>query len=361
MKKSLLCAAILAAMTGSAHAATVTLYGVIDTGIGYQKITGEGVSQSKFGMVSGTISGGRWGLRGTEDLGDGLSAIFALEAGFNPLNGKPGQGRRAFGRKALVGLSSPDWGKIELGRQDNITSLYFGDVDPFGWGQSWFGASFSSANSRYDNMVMYQSPSINGFQFGANYSFNVDDNNIGQSGYANAANTRGIGAALKYSNGPLFAALAYEELRMSDKVTDPATPRAWSLGAAYDFEVIKLAAAVGQTRDGWFGGQGINIFTGSGPKNSVDFPDTQSLPGLKVTGYMFGGSMPVGGSGKLMATWQRAVPNAGNATMDMYSLGYNYDISKRTNVYAMTSYAKNFAFEEGQSSTVVVVGLRHRF
>lgn len=103
MKKTLLAAALLAGFAGVAQAETsVTLYGIIDTGLGYNKISGaaaEGVNGSRFGMINGVQNGSRWGLRGSEDLGDGLRAVFQLESGFNSGNGNSAQGGRLFGRK----------------------------------------------------------------------------------------------------------------------------------------------------------------------------------------------------------------------------------------------------------------------
>ncbi|KAG1161867.1 hypothetical protein G6F35_019101 [Rhizopus arrhizus] len=71
-------------------------------------------------MNDGIQNGSRFGLRGTEDLGDGLSAVFTLESGFTANNGNRSQGDRLFGRQATVGLSSDQWGLLELGRQTNI-------------------------------------------------------------------------------------------------------------------------------------------------------------------------------------------------------------------------------------------------
>src|SRR5690606_22871374 len=104
MKKTLLAAALLAGFAGAAQAETsVTLYGIIDTGIGYNKIKGDGGSISRVGMINGVQSGSRWGLRGTEDLGDGLRAVFTLESGFDSSNGDHAQDGRLFGRQATVG------------------------------------------------------------------------------------------------------------------------------------------------------------------------------------------------------------------------------------------------------------------
>src|SRR5690606_19947579 len=110
MKKTLLAAALLAGFAGAAQAETsVTLYGIIDTGIGYNKVdipgtaTTAGYKHSRVGMINGVQSGSRWGLRGTEDLGDGLRAVFTLESGFDSSDGDQAQGGRLFGRQATIG------------------------------------------------------------------------------------------------------------------------------------------------------------------------------------------------------------------------------------------------------------------
>ena len=227
MKKTLLAAALLAGFAGVAQAETsVTLYGIIDTGIGYNKISGakDGNAAkiengSRFGMINGVQNGSRWGLRGSEDLGDGLRAVFTLESGFDSGNGKSGQSSRLFGRQATIGLASDSWGQLDFGRQTNIASKYFGSIDPFGagFGQANIGTAFSAANKqRYDNMVMYQTPSFSGFQFGIGYSFNADDTKDAQTGFRTADNTRAITTGLRYVNGPLNVAFSYDQLNRSN-------------------------------------------------------------------------------------------------------------------------------------------------
>src|SRR5690606_32635748 len=125
---------------------------------------------------NGIQSGNRWGLKGSEDLGNGLRAVFQLESGFNLGTGNSAQGGRLFGRHATVGLAGDSWGQLDFGRQTNIASKYFGSIDPFGtaFDQANIGGVISAANTaRYDNMVMYQTPNFSGFQFGVGYSFNV--------------------------------------------------------------------------------------------------------------------------------------------------------------------------------------------
>ncbi|MGE8569570.1 MAG: porin [Achromobacter sp.] len=369
MKKTLLAAALLAGFAGVAQAETsVTLYGIIDTGLGYNKISGAGEANgSRFGMINGVQNGSRWGLRGSEDLGDGLRAVFQLESGFDSGNGRSAQGGRLFGRQATVGLASDSWGQLDFGRQTNIASKYFGSIDPFGagFGQANIGVGLSAANTqRYDNMVMYQTPSYSGFQFGVGYSFNADDTNTAQTGWRTADNTRAITTGLRYVNGPLNVALTYDQLNASNKLSTEATdatPRMYALGASYDFEVVKLALAYGRTTDGWFAGQGVNSDAGN-----IGFGGNLFADGFKSNSYMVGLSAPIGGASKLFGSWQMVDPSndkltGGDDTMNVFSLGYTYDLSKRTNLYAYGSYAKNYAFIDDVKSTAVGVGVRHRF
>ena len=117
-----------ALVAAGAHAqSSVTLYGIADAGIAYvhnaQNANGSNAS-SLVKFSSGNLSGSRWGLRGIEDLGSGLSALFQLENGFNIGTGALGQGGREFGRKAVVGLGSSTYGTVTLGRQyDPIVDL----------------------------------------------------------------------------------------------------------------------------------------------------------------------------------------------------------------------------------------------
>lgn len=368
MKKALLATALGLSLAGMAQADTsVTLYGVIDTGIGYNKIKGPGFDGSRAGMINGIQEGSRWGLRGAEDLGDGLRATFKLESGFDSGNGSRAQGDRMFGRQATVGLANDAWGSLEFGRQATVGSNYLADIDPFytSYTQANIGTGFSAANTmRWDNMVMYKTPSFNGFELGVGYSFNVDDNNSDQTGFRTADNTRGITAGLRYLQGPLNVTLTYDQLNGASRssIDNGATPRQYAVGLSYDFEVVKLAAAYGRTTDGWFVGQDLP----SGTPYSDEFGSYRFEDGFKANAYMVGATMPVGGAGSLFGSWQMVDPSndrltGGDEKMNVFSLGYTYDLSKRTGLYAYASYAKNYAFIDDLKSTAVGVGLRHRF
>ncbi|MDT4820148.1 Outer membrane porin protein [compost metagenome] len=374
MKKTLLAAALLAGFAGAAQAAdSVTLYGLIDAGVGYEKVKFGGNSQSRFGGVQGVSSGSRFGLRGTEDLGDGLRAVFTLEGGFGPMNGKSLQNNRLWGRQATVGLDSDSWGRLEFGRQTNLASKYFGSIDPFSisYNTANMGTTFSSANTmRLDNMVLYQTPSMGGFKAGVGYSFSADDSvsDTSQTGFETGNNNRVLTAGVQYVNGPLNLAAAYDRFNPTNNRTSgksAARIQEYIVGGSYDFEVVKLAAAFGQTRDGWFTGQGANAF-GSGSPEAKGFGTNVAVSGFKASSYLVGLSVPLGGASNILASWQRADPDSDaltgdDATMNVYSLGYTYNLSKRTNLYALGSYATNFAFTDGVKSTVAMVGIRHRF
>lgn len=368
-------AAALTNVQAQTTQSSVTLYGIVDVGIGYESVDGpNGYSQSRTGLIDGVNSGSRFGFRGVEDLGGGLRAIFTLEGGFNASNGESGQSDRLFGRRATVGLQSDAWGTLELGRQTNLASTYIGDnVSPFGtsWRTANIGTTFSAANTmRLDNLVLYQTPNIGGFQFGAGYSFNGDStrvNNNGQNtGFGTGDNNRMITTALRYSNGPVYLAAAYDRFTPTNAAVggqSPARIESYMLGGTYNFEIAKLALAWGQTRDGWFIGQNMG---GTPDNGDYDNFGTFTLSeGFRANSTMVGVTVPLGAT-SVLASWQRADPNndsltGDDQTMNVYSLGMTYDLSRRTNLYAYGSYGDNYAFNADASNRTVVAGIRHRF
>lgn len=370
MKKTLLAVALFAGAAGAAQAAdSVTLYGLIDAGLGFEQVKFNGNTQNRIGAVQGVSSGSRFGLRGTEDLGDGLRAVFTLEGGFGPLNGMSAQSGRLFGRQATVGLDSDSWGRLEFGRQTNMASKYFGTIDPFGisYNTANMGTVFSAANTmRLDNMVMYQTPSMSGLKLGVGYSFSADDtvSDASQRGFATSNNNRVLTTGAQYLNGPLNVALSYDRFNPTNDRPggkSDATIQQYIVGGAYDFEVVKLAAAFGQTRDGWFVGQKM----GTTPDGFNDLGTFKLAEGFRANSYMIGATVPMGRHA-VFGSWQRATASnnkltGDDATMNVYSLGYTYEFTKRTNLYAYASYGDNYAFQQGAKDTAVAVGMRHRF
>lgn len=369
MKKTLIAAALFAGFAGAAQAETqVTLYGIVDLGVGYQKIKNKGQSQSKLGMASGNQSGSRWGLRGTEDLGGGTSAVFTLESGFYANNGISAQSRRLFGRQATVGLTNDTWGQVDLGRQTNIASKYFDSIDPFGAGfaNAAIGHGFGSAKAvSYNNMVAYQTPLYNGFQAAAGYSFNMS-NSQQTGGFHTKDNARVITTGLRYLNGPLNLAASYDQINAASTApaADRTKVRSYLVGGVFDFEFFKLSAALGQTRNGWIGGQELAMLNDNKSAGIEGFKSYAS--GFRSSTYMVGATVPLAATGNLFGSWQRMDPKnklltGDNQISDVYSLGYSYDLSKRTNLYAYGNYTTNYAFQKSVNGTTSFVGVRHRF
>jgi predicted porin len=209
---------------------------------------------------------------------------------------------------------------------------------------------------------MYQTPNFSGFQFGVGYSFNTNggqgwDIDVPGVPNPNDENNRGITTGIRYANGPIAVALSYDQSKVK---ADDVTIKQWNIGGAYDFEVVKAHLAFGQTRNGLFS-TGISDELGANPFTGLN------LDGLKVNSYMAGLSAPIG-NGKLLASWQMADPRSNPDALvgdlektQIYSLGYTYGLSKRTNVYAIGSYAKNAYFLDDAKSTLIGVGLRHQF
>ncbi|MFP4890675.1 porin [Paraburkholderia sp. EG304] len=207
MKKSLLALAALGAFAGVAHAqSSVTLYGIVDVGINMNTNAG---GFHKYDMSSGVLQGSRFGLRGTEDLGGGLKALFVLENGFDVTNGSLGQKGLMFGRQAYVGLSST-FGTVTLGRQYDSVVDYVG---PFESGDQWGGyiaahpGDIDNFNNAYrtNNTVKYTSANYGGLTFGGTYSFG------GQAGNFTGNQIWSLGAG--YNNGPLALGVGYLNAR----------------------------------------------------------------------------------------------------------------------------------------------------
>ncbi|WP_408356874.1 porin [Paraburkholderia phytofirmans] len=165
--------AVAALMAPAAWAqSSVTLYGIVDAGVEFlNKVGPQSSTVTRMLSISGTVPS-RWGIRGTEDLGGGLSTIFVLESGFAPGTGALNQGGRLFGRQAWVGLQSNTWGQIGFGRQ--YTMLLWAMLNTDILGPNVYGLMDSyPANARADNSLSYKGK-FGGLTVGATYSFGRD-------------------------------------------------------------------------------------------------------------------------------------------------------------------------------------------
>jgi predicted porin len=201
-------AILIIVMAGSAHAqSSVTLYGIIDEGVNYISNAG---GHTLYNMSSSVLSGSRWGLKGAEDLGDGLKAIFTLENGFDLGTGGFQQGGDEFGRQAFVGISSTRWGSVTLGRQYDSVGDFVG---PLIAAQQWLGNMGGHAgdidnmgwSSRANNSVKFTSINYRGLTIGGLYGFG------GTSGDFSHKQIWSIGG--RYIHGPLTLAAGYFNAR----------------------------------------------------------------------------------------------------------------------------------------------------
>ncbi|MFC4520212.1 porin [Cupriavidus pinatubonensis] len=180
MELARIAAGVLAVSPLLASAQSVTLYGVVDTGVEYVSNVGaNGSGLWRVPTLTATVPS-RWGLRGTEDLGGGLKATFALESGFAPDSGSANQGGRLFGRQAMVGLSN-QYGQVSFGRQ--YTMLFWATLDTDILGPNVYGSGSLDnylPNTRADNAISYKGK-FGGLTAGATYSFGRDTVNAGPS------------------------------------------------------------------------------------------------------------------------------------------------------------------------------------
>ena len=380
MKKSLIALAVIAASGAAMAQSSVTLYGLIDVsvqsaklqtfsnlnaaGVATTVVTGpSAVTQTR--MQSGGQNGSRWGMKGVEDLGGGLNAVFDLQSGFTVDNGASAQGGLLFGRHAFVGLNSASLGALTFGRHDTPLDDMIGDILPSkhnsfdvtaGTGltsasaaaiQAFYTAAAPTIaqttayvaainamssntyawvgyNSRADNSIKYTSANYAGFKVSALYS-------LGENKTATVGATHTASVATEYANGPVTAVLAYQEEVLSKTATSSTSLKNTLFGAAYDFGVVKLYGAVNEAK-----------YTGV----------------AKQKEYALGVTVPVGAFTLRAEAAQSKGDFLGKSTG--YDLEALYDLSKRSTLYTSFSTSKK-EYMANARSRVAAVGIRHTF
>ncbi len=336
-----LCLPMLLLSAGAHAQSSVTLYGLFDEGINYTNNAG---GASAVQMRSGDVTGSRFGFRGQEDLGDGYSAIFRLENGFNPNNGEALQGGAMFGRQAYVGLSSDRFGTVTLGRQYDPTVDTFSRLTAGGtWGGDVGAVPFDSDNADYDfrinNAVKYVSPTFAGFSGEAMYAFS---NTAG--GFAD---NRVMSAAGQYQNGGWTAVVAYMRIDQPGLGTSGAlTTGAIFKGAMqenidagiqYKFDRANVAFAYSHVRVD--DPTGNEYLSGSiTPANGGTWTSWQ-FDNFQINGqYFFKPDVWLGAS--YTYTVGKLDTSAGNYSPKWHSVAMTlgYDLSKATTLYVQGAY-----------------------
>jgi predicted porin len=314
-----------------AQTSSVQMYGLVGLYVGRMERSGGPGAVTQMGHGGQTTS--YIGFRGSEDLGTGLKAIFALEAFFRPDTGDFGRSPTDvfFSRNSWVGFQG-GFGRATAGRQTNPTYSNMATLSAFGGStvfsplvlQSFIG-SYGGAivgDTVWNNSIQYASPNWGGLTASAIYSLGEVANDSGKSNY---------GVHARYVNGPFSVAASVQ--RVEVPVTAPMTGQdAWIAGATYDFKVAKLFGSIGHT-------------DADGVRNET-----------RTTS--FGVRVPAG-AGAVMAEWARTKREAAvDTTRNTASIGYDYFLSKRTDLYAVYSRDKLTSFDSANS---FAVGIRHTF
>ncbi|PQV45609.1 porin [Paraburkholderia sp. BL21I4N1] len=371
---------------GAQAQSSVTLYGIADAGIAYVHNAQGANGQNQSSLVkfsSGNVSGSRWGLKGTEDLGGGLAAVFQIENGYNLGTGTLGQGSREFGRKSVVGLSSSTLGTVTLGRQyDPIVDLVQGLTE-----DNYFGGTFASPGDldnydnslRVSNSIKYVSPLFAGFQVEALYGVG------GVAGASGNGQTYSFGAA--YANGPLSLGAGYFYANGGNTTTG--NVRTWTsssdtlfntvinsgFASAKSIQIVRVggqyvigAATVGLAYSNTqYATDAFSAYHSTAKFNNGSvFFNYQITPALRTgVGYNY-----------------TSLTGPSSAHYNQVNLGADYALSKRTDLYALAGYQKasgntlnasgkvvsaqasigSFGVNSGTSSQeLAVVGIRHKF
>ena len=378
MKKTLAAVAVLGAFAGSALAADVQLYGLIDTGLQYlhsDADTNKDATNS-FSMESGMASGSRFGFKGTEDLGNGLTVGFVLENGFTSDDGA--ENTSFFDRESSLFLQG-GFGKVAFGHMGSINGGIsswgkYGMISAFGtsWGKySAQAGNWAMGAGMWDNMISYQTPTFAGVTVYAQYGMGnaVKDYNSVEN---ESSSDRYYALGATYANGPLNLYLAVDSINYAtyngktNATSDVDDSLTVTLGGNFDFEVVKLFA----------GAQYFDEIKLSTMKGAVQL-DSGTLAG-KMEGWSLGvsASIPAAGGTVLVGAAYLDAEAAGSVTGDakddelnrwIVSAGYDYPFSKRTDVYGVVTYnqdqmdSKTAANDRDPSVYGVMVGLRHKF
>ncbi|MGF6753443.1 porin [Paraburkholderia sp. GAS42] len=383
MKKTLIVAGILGAFAATAEAqSSVTLYGTLDAGLVY---TNNQAGHSNWQQGSGSVSNTYFGLRGSEDLGGGLHAIFTLESGFNLNNGAFSENNTMFNRQAYVGLKSDQYGQLTLGRQYDSVVDYLAPLSAAGAGYGNNLAGHPLDNDNLDNSfsvrnaVKYTSANYAGLQFGGLYGFS---NAAGQF-----SNNRAWSVGASYANGPLSVAAAYLQLNNSgsnntggavttgsgDANLAAGLQRTYGVGANYAYGPATVGLVWTHTQLDNLQSENVGgTFIGglAGTNLHMDNYEINGkyafTPALSLAAaYTFTNGKVSGSNGSGDPKWHTV------------SLEGDYSLSKRTDVYLegvyqhasgeLGNFGANVAAintltpSSTANQTAVAIGLRHRF
>jgi predicted porin len=355
MKKSAVALAVAAALGATAAQADTTLYGSGRVSIDYSKINPFGGLNSNeqqilrdlgFTNLGETASwdvfndASRLGVKGSEDLGGGLSAIYQFEFGVDVTEG----GSFYNNRPKWVGLKSDSWGAVTVGTQWTPYYNALGVNDIFN--SDHFTLTEGNLNFlgpiRTDNTLLYTSPSWAGLSFQAALMANGNNRGIIVNRYGTTQDSPlpnvskdldAYNLSLIYQNGPFFAGATWIDLRGKDVVQlaeenvvteTPGNRNVWGLAAGYTWGGLGLSILYENGDSGGF----------SGPLASpVRISSTDNIYG--TASYTFGSNKIYGGVGNISVdtSSNQVVPFFKNFNIFNWGVGYQYNLSKRTRLW----------------------------
>ena len=397
MKKSLLCAAVLASFTTASMAADVEMFGFFDQGMAYlhedlaagmggPNAANEAKANAAFDgnkvalagrkndFTQGTGNVSTWGVRGKEKISDDLTVGFHLEHAFFPDSGAPYNPNIFFERESSVYVDSNTWGQVKFGRMPAMTTgsgttgLFNSRTNPFGagWGNMTGGWKFvgTLATARHNNMINYKSPVMNGVQLHMQHSFGDDktiDGETYKEGSSKVNRFSAVGVTVTGEN--YFVAAAVDWLKMGSKtggVEDDSYKAI--VGGHYNFGAFKAYAAVEYMDN-------VQYIGGYSTKEFAVRPEGQALTkGFDGWAFALGADTQVAGGKAMFSVGYGFGENQNLTNNKDYSrvnvgLGYLYPLSRRTSVYAVGGYFwedADFNADEIYASEVIL-GMMHRF
>ncbi|CAB3792891.1 porin [Pararobbsia alpina] len=386
MKKTLLIAAAVSgtfAMTAAHAQSSVTLYGTLDAGLVFANNEG---GHQNWQQSSGALTDSVFGLRGNEDLGGGLHAVFRLESAINVNNGATFYNNSLFGRQAYVGLSSDQYGTITLGRQfdsmvDYLSPLAMTGVDGLDGGNNLAAHPFDNDNLgstfSINNAVKYTSLDYNGLQFGGLYGFSNQAGGFG--------NNRAYSLGASYKNGPLNFAAGYMELNnapggnttgavaqgTTNSAITASTHREFGAGLNYAFGPATVGFVWTHTQL-----EDISNVTLDGESQAVAGGTNLRLDNFELNGrYALTPALSLNGAYTFTDGHETGTANSSSPKWQQGTLEADYSLSKRTDVYVEGVYQHvnggSGAFANAAINTLTpsstdtqvaaTVGLRTRF
>lgn len=374
MKKTLAAVAVLGTFAGTALAADVTLYGKVDYGFVYSEVNnvdGSNQDSDSFGLKSGVSSGSRFGLKGSEQISEGLTVGFQLEQGFNADDGTFGSKDRMFHREARVYVAT-DYGTFHFGRFGALDSGT-GSLDVVG-GFSASGTGYTgtldqstvmTTYSRMDNSIAYTSPEFAGVKVSAMVSLKQDGTSeVGEESEHTADRYYGLGVSGQWGNLGAGLVVSQADIAFANTKDGVAANEPFeddvlnvTAGVNYDFGVAKAYLAANYTDGGEWGEM-------KGVKDS--YYDVESM------GLVASVEAPVAsGTLEAMVGYGVASIDYADATLDdtdakVWTVGafYKYPLSKRTYVYTGAGYTTvdyDVKTLKDEDTTTVYAGLCHNF